>query len=136
MAIRTTTPERAALGAVPGAYTLRLPRYRPALLNELIGSRHWAKAARLKRRDRKAIAGYAALQGVPKAEGRRRVSVVLPGPRTGRLPDPDSWQKSTLDALVAAGLLVDDSGKWCEVGPATFERGGTDTTITLEDIDR
>jgi hypothetical protein len=45
----------------------------------------------------------------------------LLGPRQ-RGADPDAYWKSLLDALVHAGLLVDDSPKWCELGPVRFER--------------
>jgi hypothetical protein len=48
---------------------------------------------------------------------------------------PDSYFKSLLDALVSAGLLVDDSAKFCELAPTTYERATRRASvITLTDI--
>jgi len=42
----------------------------------------------------------------------------------------EAWNES-----IAAGLLVDDSAAWCELGPVAFGRGdATRTEITLEDM--
>jgi len=50
---------------------------------------HWGKRARLKRRDRDLLALFAKLGSVPKATGKRRVSLVLtlaPRQRAGDCP--------------------------------------------------
>jgi hypothetical protein len=48
---------------------------------------------------------------------------------------PDSYWKSLLDALVHAGLLVDDNRQHVQLGEVEFERGtARATTITLEDL--
>lgn len=118
----------------PAAHVLSLPGWTPARLNQLINS-HWATAARLKARDRKAVALAAALAGTPKAAGKRRVTIrVTLGPRM-RGGDVDAYQKSCLDAMVHAGLLRDDNRQWCEIAPVEYDRGpARGTTITLEDI--
>jgi hypothetical protein len=114
-------------------YTLRFDGL-PALLNQYVG-RHWSVGYDLKTRDKGivAVAAYNAM--IPRATGRRRVSVCLVvGPRK-RTPDGDSVLKSLLDALVACGALKNDSKEWCELGAVTFARGKrTETVVTLEDI--
>jgi hypothetical protein len=114
-------------------HTLFLDGYLPHRLNELLG--HWAVAARRKKSDRLAI-GYAFHEvGSPRAAGRRRVSLAItlgPGMRGG---DPDSFFKSTLDALVACGALLDDRKEAVELGPVTYRRGPRKgLEITLEDL--
>jgi hypothetical protein len=50
--------------------------------------------------------------------------------------DPDGIWKSLCDALVAAGLLVDDSARWCELGSFTQTRGAAKATrIVLTDLE-
>jgi hypothetical protein len=112
---------------------LRLPGWTPAPLNSLIGC-HWGTRSRRKRADREVVALEALAQGIPRATGRRRVSLVVTGWPTGRLPDADGLLKSTLDALVHAGLLVDDAPAWCELGAVEVCRGPRGTTIVLEDL--
>lgn len=116
--------------------THRIPikRWRPASLNQLM-SGHWRAKHRLKLADRELVGMYAVQAGVPKAEGKRRVSleIVLQGRQ--QEADPDAYWKSLLDALVYAGLLVDDSREWCELGAVTYSRGDEgSTTIVLEDV--
>jgi Holliday junction resolvase RusA-like endonuclease len=110
-----------------------IPDWRPATLNELMSNRF--RAARLKKADRKIIAGYARLAGTPKATGKRRVSVEVT--RSGRMKeiDPDGIWKSLNDALVHAGLLVDDNSRLCELGTFTQPKGDRKSTrIILEDL--
>ena len=114
------------------SHVLTIDGWRPVSLNHLLKS-HWAKRGRRKRHDRDMVALHALAQRVPQATGRRRISVLVEGIR--RLPDPDNLLKSLLDAAVACGLLVDDSGEWCELGDIEVTRGKTDrTVITLEDL--
>jgi hypothetical protein len=117
-----------------GTHTLKIDGWHPAKINDLYRG-HWAIRARLKRTDRELLAAYAKLAGIPQAEGKRRVSLVLtlaPGQRGG---DPDAYWKSTLDALVHAGLLLDDNRQGVELGTVTFRRGpARQTTILLEDL--
>lgn len=122
-------------------HVLVIPAWRPTPLNQLLG--HHMKAGRLKRVDRDMIAAYALLAGIPKAEGRRRVDLLVrpnPGSRklgikAQRRTDGDSPWKSTLDALKHAGLLVNDTVEWCQPGTYTPTTDGPfRTEVTLTDV--
>lgn len=94
-------------------WTIDIPDWHPHLLNELLTA-HRMKAARMKKEDADFFAAYGFNAGVPKAKVKRWVRCTFFGWHSGRRPDPDAFFKSTLDGLVQARLLVDDSGKWCE----------------------
>jgi len=114
--------------------TLTIDGWRPARLNQYVG-RHWSVGHRMKRTDNRTLWIATQAQQTPKAAGKRRISihVVLSGRQ--KESDPDSMWKSLLDACVKCGLLVDDSPRYCELGPVTFARGKqTRTEITLEDL--
>jgi Holliday junction resolvase RusA-like endonuclease len=113
---------------------LHVPGWRPATVNELL--RSVAGRIRLKKSDREMVATYARLQGIPLATVKRRVSLcVTLGPRE-RGPDPDGLWKSLLDALVHAGLLLDDNCQGVELGAVEFVRGqARATAVALEDLD-
>lgn len=115
-------------------HTLTIPRWTPARINQWEG-RHWSVKSRLKKADRTLIVAYAAQQGTPKAQGKRRVSLLLTLGKRMRAGDKDAYWKSSLDGCVCAGLLVDDSPKWCDPGTVTFARGEWSTSIILEDIE-
>lgn len=110
------------------------PMWHPTRLNQLLGC-HW-RAAKLKKADRYAIRVYAMIADVPKATGKRRVTLTIGlGPKQ-RAGDPDAYWKSLLDAMKHAGLLVDDNRQHCELAPVVFERWPTKgTVITLEDLE-
>jgi Holliday junction resolvase RusA-like endonuclease len=114
------------------SYTIEIPRWHPASLNKLMKG-HWSNGHWLKKVDRAMVAAYAT--GVPKAEGKRRVSLHIVLDKGQRAPDPDAYQKSCLDALVHAGVLVDDNRQYSEIAPVTFSRNpkGWGTIITLEE---
>jgi Holliday junction resolvase RusA-like endonuclease len=114
-------------------YTLDIPRWHPAPLNKLMKG-HWSNGHHLKKVDRAMVAAYAS--GVPKAEGRRRVSLHIILDKGQRACDPDSYQKSLNDALVHAGMLVDDNRQHVELAPVTFSRdpAAWGTRIMLEDL--
>lgn len=120
----------------PGRYVIDVPDWRPATLNELTKRGNHFSAARLKKRDRKVVDDYARHAAiVPQALGKRRVSLVVV--RAGRMQetDPDSLWKSLLDALVHAGMLVDDSPSYVELGTVEQPKGEAKATrIILEDI--
>jgi hypothetical protein len=72
--------------------------------------------------------------GVPGAVGRRRLRLTIRG-RFGAFPDDTAPLKSLWDALKRSGLILDDSREWLEfVWPPTYERGGKETVIELEDL--
>ncbi len=115
-------------------YTIIIPDFTPCLLNKLLGSNRF-KAARLKRDDAQMIGFYALKANVPRATGKRRVEIEVTVAGPGRTIDPDGVLKSLLDALVTAGMLVDDSSKWCEWETPIILRGtARETKLILEDL--
>jgi hypothetical protein len=129
----TPARPRAASPEVEMVHRIELPGFAPVLLNQLLHC-HWAVAAKRKKAWTRTIGLFS--DNVPRAAGKRRVSLVVTLPPRGRKFDPDAPWKALLDALVRLGLLVDDSPKWVELGSVTFERGPSKaTTIILEDID-
>jgi hypothetical protein len=114
-------------------YEIVIPRWHPTALNRLLGC-HWGTRSRLKRADTDLIAICARQAGVPRATGRRRVSLQITLAPRQRAADPDSFWKALLDGLVRAGLLVDDDRFGVELGDVTFGRGPEPgTVIVLED---
>lgn len=115
-------------------HRLVIDQWRPVFANELLKA-HWGTAAKRKRIDRQMVQVHALRDGIPRATGRRRVRLTIAGPWR-RPPDPDAPLKSTLDALTAAGLLIDDSARWCQFDPPEFVRAPEfSTTIELTDLD-
>jgi len=114
-------------------HVLTIHGWIPARLNALIGNRR--KAGRLKRADRQRVAVEAMFQAIPKATGRRRVTIEITFGKGVRSGDPDAYFKSTLDALVHAGLLVGDTIRGVEIATPVFRRGEKSlTVIRLEDV--
>jgi hypothetical protein len=102
------------------------------------GIRVWNRA---RRRDDGAIALWADHpDGPPPATAKRRVTLVVERRRrAGRLPDAINLMESTADALVANGLLVDDSGRWMSFGEPVVRvnpemEWAWRTTVRLEEI--
>jgi hypothetical protein len=114
-------------------YRVEIPNWLPARANEFIG-RHWAAKYKLRKADDEVVAAYCLAAGVPPAAGQRRVSLEITlGPRMRC--DADCFWKSTLDALVACGALVDDDSKYCVLGPVNIDRDyEMATVIELEDL--
>jgi hypothetical protein len=110
-------------GPAEPPWTLWLPRWHPPRLNQLLAGIR--PRIRLKRECRDIILAAAidaAREGCPPASERRRVDlevIVKPGKRWA---DPDAYHKATLDALVHAAMLVDDSPEWCELGRVVYAR--------------
>lgn len=118
----------------PGAHRMEIDLWRPSALNEF-ADRHWSVRKRAKDGDKAIVALYAQVQGIPRAAGRRRVTLWVGLAKGRRRHDPDAFWKSLLDALTAAGLLVDDGPEWCELAPVQYGRPPEPfTAITLEDI--
>jgi hypothetical protein len=116
-------------------WTFRIDNYHPTRLNQLLGV-HWAVAGRMKRRDREMIAAHAALACVPRATGKRLVTLRIILGKGQRGADPDAFFKALLDAMVHAGLLVDDNRQGVVLAPVEYERAAKKATvITLVDIE-
>lgn len=112
--------------------SIYIPNWRPAPLNQLLRG-HW-KAHKLKKNDRELVHFYALQYDIPKAKGRRRVSLQITYCGRQKEYDSDNAWKSVLDALVRCGQLIDDNPKHVVIGPVIQTRGKTtSTTITLED---
>lgn len=115
-------------------HTLTVPGYTPPALNALTRGRR-RERIRLAKECRDFVTLYARQQSVPLAAGKRRVTLRLSLGAGQRGADVDAYWKATLDALVCAGLLVDDSDRWCEIMPVQFERGNNrQMVVTLEDL--
>lgn len=114
-------------------HELKIPNYTPPLLNELMG--HPMLAHQLKRECADMVAVYRVVCDVPKAEGKRRISLRLSGWPRSKFPDPDGCLKAILDALTLSGLLIDDKQQWCELGDVQFVRSrDRETVVILEDL--
>jgi Holliday junction resolvase RusA-like endonuclease len=130
---RADAPGRLPVGP-PSRWTVVVPGWHPARVNQLITARHWSIAHRLKSRDKLKV--YAAMlsQKVTAAAGKRQVGLtIILGPRQ-RGGDVDSYWKSCLDACVSCGALTDDTHRGVELTPVRYERGeGPSTVITIAD---
>lgn len=114
-------------------YTFTFPGH-CATVNQLYAG-HWGRKAKLKRRDRDIVGIAVKVAGVPRATGKRRVSIHLTMGYKMRTPDPDGIYKSLLDSLVQCGALLDDRKETCEITPPTFGRGKVaETVVVLEDV--
>lgn len=116
-------------------HMISVPDWLPATLNEFM-RQHWAVRRKTLSVAANLIAAYARLAGVPQASGRRRVTLTFfcRGGRGRKSGDPDARLKVCLDALVRAGMLVDDDDRFCELAPRSRAYGPTRTVITLEDV--
>ena len=114
-------------------YKLRIDRWQPARLNQLLAG--WKTAYRLKKVDRNMIGHYCKSNQIPIAQGPREVNLLITlGPKQ-RAGDPDSYWKSLLDALVKADMLIDDNRQYVRLGAVDFVRGDERATlISLTDL--
>jgi hypothetical protein len=115
-------------------HRLVLDGWRPWPLNRLLRM-HWAARGRALRGDAAVVAAEALRQGVPRAAGRRRVSLTVLHRKGRGRPDGDALWKSTLDALVGCGLLLDDGPAYCELGPVGYAAAGRrGLVVVLQDV--
>jgi len=114
---------------------LKIPDWTPTSLNKFANV-HWTKRKKIKDADTALMTVYGLAQCIRCATGRRKVSLVISGyGRGGPFPDPDNLWKSLLDALKNAGLLVNDTQQYCEMGDVKFVRSTKrQTIIILEDL--
>lgn len=110
---------------------IEIPDWHPAPLNKQ--NAHWTVRHRLKKADREMVAFYS--RTFPKAKVKRLLRLTIVLGKGERGCDVDAYDKSLLDALVHAGMLVDDSKNWVVKAPNIYERAKTKATIIeLEDL--
>lgn len=115
-------------------HTFVIPDYLPPTLNVLL-NRHWTVRHRASKECKSLVIAYSSLSRIPAATGKRRVSVTFSS-RRKIVSDEDARVKLLLDALVCAGLLVDDSPQWCELGRMQSVSGQVrETVVLLEEIE-
>jgi hypothetical protein len=114
-------------------HSFHIPNYQPITVNRLL-STDPRRRSKLKQGDYELIAYFG--QDVPKARGKRRVSLQIElGPRK-KGPDPEAIWKVINDGLSKCGLLLDDRKETVELGPVTYIRAAkSGVTITLEDLE-
>jgi hypothetical protein len=73
---------------------------------------------------------------IPRATGKRRVSLHVTLGKGMKEFDGDAPWKSLGDAMKHAGIIADDSTQYLEMGPVTFSRNWLKwgTRITVEDL--
>jgi Holliday junction resolvase RusA-like endonuclease len=114
-------------------YVLEIPGYLPLSLNRLMRSRKLRMSEPKRAAEHFGIARL--VFGVPKATTKRRVSLVFTVAKGKPKPDPDNLVKVVLDGLVKAGVLVDDSDEWCQLGGIRMEVGQHPKTMAIvEDL--
>ena len=113
-----------------------IPGWFPTPLNKLMGG-HWGTAHRRKSADAETVCRSVRAGGIVPASGPRRVDLHLVVPKGKRRCDRDAFWKSSKDALVQCGALVDDTPRLCRDGQTTFSRADDEfcgTLILLEDL--
>lgn len=115
-------------------HELLLPAFTPGTLNQLMRGTLLTRMRRSKG-DREVVCHYAAESGIPKATGKRRVSLVVTLGKGQRPFDVDAPWKGMLDSLRHAGLILDDIPACCAIGSLTFDRGERKTMVILEDLE-
>lgn len=117
-------------------HVVTIPDWLPPRLNQVRG-RHWRAEYRAKKQAAEIVGAYAQQASVPRAKGRRRISLTITLGKGHRQPDRDAYDKVLLDALKRAGLILDDSDRGLEGRmEVEFSRGPTNRTeIFLEDIE-
>lgn len=112
-------------------HEITIPNYKPHSLNEFVG-KHWRVGYDLKNECKQLVKTYC--KNLPKATGKRQVSMhIVLGPRARKLDADNAW-KLILDALKFAGMLVDDSPDYCVTTEPTYSRGEKATIIKLVDL--
>lgn len=116
-------------------HVLTVPNWTPPRLNQVRG-RHWSIEHRAKKQTAELLRLYAIYANIPPANCKRSAAIIVTLSSRQKQPDRDAYDKILLDALVRAGLLMDDSDRGLH-GRLSVEfhaGGGKQTLIILEDI--
>lgn len=122
-------------GTTSPIHRITILHWRPATLNKLMRGKI---KDRIKYRqvDHAMVAGYAHKEGVPRALGKRRVSLEITLTGKQKEFDVDSPWKGLFDALVSCGQLLGDTVHLVQIGELSFTRGTEPkTVILLEDLE-
>ncbi len=113
---------------------LTINGWRPCSTNEM--ARNVKTKIRLKKRDRDVLCAGARQWGLPRATGKRSMSLTIRVPKGQRRWDTDAFFKSLQDAAKHAGLIVDDSPVWFQCGRMDYDpqRGPLRTILFLENL--
>lgn len=103
------------------AWRIQIQNWQPTSINKWLG-KHWSVNSKSKKIDKEIIGAMCLSNRVPKATGKRTVGLTIYLGYRQRGCDPDNLWKGVLDALKHAGMLIDDSAKWCELMPIRFDR--------------
>lgn len=114
-------------------HVLTIPAWHPTPINTWEGC-HWSVRSKLKRLDREMVSAYAWRTQIPRAKGKRRITLTIILGKRQRGCDPDAYWKLLLDAMKYAGLIVDDSPKWVELAPVQYERGERGTRVEIVEV--
>lgn len=117
----------------PTLWTVWVERWHPNSINECRG-KHWEVEARIKRKMTDLLIAYRVANGIPRATGKRRVSLRLTFPPGARRPDKGNLRKLFDDACKRAGLIKDDGPLWLEAPEPEYNElrsvvWGTEITI-------
>ena len=121
------------------SHEIWIPIWRPVTLNALLGCK-LRERMRLKKQDRDFVTCYFRASEIPKATGKRRVSLELFLARGQKERDPDSMWKVLADSLVKCGALVDHTNEYVEYGYVMHHRNHktgpqiVGTMIILDDV--
>ncbi len=115
-------------------HVLRIDNWWPTRINVLMRS-HYHARNRLLKQDAEVIGLEALRQHIPRATGRRRVSLLIR--YKNHALDPDGALKSLFDGLTVSGLILDDNRHQLEMGWVRYEKATRKgVEIVLEDLDQ
>lgn len=119
----------------PGPWSVLIPKWHPLLDNKMMYKNHHV-VKRLKQADVRRLFFELLAAGVPRATGKRRLTLTLTYRRGQIHCDPFAPFKSLNDALTKIGAWKDDNREWSSTNPLRYGEPGLrrETLIYLEDV--